>query len=187
MSKQGRFHHLCWATLRAAGQHRSVPDWAPDMDWILITGTSVRLGLSELPQWKDRLFNNNLQASVIFGHIHICRGVFNFPTWGIAETGTWKVFYLFGFDQVLNNEHLKKSEPGVSINESFSFLTVYPISLLFTCWSCFSCLIIPGEHFYPWYLRKRMMMLCWAITVPANQLQDFLEDSRGWRHWEAGD
>lgn len=112
-----------------SGQHWSVPDWAPDMDWILITGTSVKLGLSELPQWRTDY------SIIIFRHLSFLdrsqrnRGVLNFPTWSIAETGTWKVFYLFGFDQDLNDKHLKKSEPGVSINEPVSFLTVYILVL----------------------------------------------------------
>lgn len=84
----GRLHHLCWITPWAAGQHWS----ASGKDWILITGTSVRLGLSELPQRRTD------SSIIIFRHLSFLdtsqrkRGVLNFPTRGTAETGTGKVF-----------------------------------------------------------------------------------------------
>lgn len=108
MSKQGRPLHLCWATPWVARQRLLVPDRGPGKDWDLTTREKQPLlNLSELPQWRMDY------SIIIFRHLSLLdtsqrdTGLLNFPTPRIAETGTWDVFELFGFDKDLNDEHLK--------------------------------------------------------------------------------
>lgn len=79
---------------RGARQHPSVPERGPGEDWDSNTRKKrPLLNLSELPRRRIDY------STIIFRHLSLLdtprrdAGVLNFPTWCIAERGTWNVFF----------------------------------------------------------------------------------------------